>query len=156
SRTTWSKARAGATSRPTSASPAGPSPTGSPRPARNESTRADPPEGGDPRPAGRSGRARASRARLQGGGERARRTARRARRHRGGPARAAVREAARQPARRGLRDRDRGLRFGVLQFPGSCDEADAVEAARHVGDAELIWHRDRDLQGADAIIVPGG
>src|SRR6201993_967807 len=48
------------------------------------------------------------------------------------------------------------MRFGVLQFPGSCDEIDALEAARLVGDAELIWHRDRDLQGADAIIVPGG
>jgi phosphoribosylformylglycinamidine synthase subunit PurQ / glutaminase len=48
------------------------------------------------------------------------------------------------------------LKFGVLQFPGSCDEIDALEAARMVGDAELIWHRDRDLQGADAIIVPGG
>jgi len=48
------------------------------------------------------------------------------------------------------------MRFGVLQFPGSCDEIDALEAARMVGDAELIWHRDRDLQGADAIIVPGG
>jgi phosphoribosylformylglycinamidine synthase len=48
------------------------------------------------------------------------------------------------------------MKFGVLQFPGSCDEIDALEAARHVGEAELIWHRDRDLQGADAIIVPGG
>jgi phosphoribosylformylglycinamidine synthase subunit PurQ / glutaminase len=48
------------------------------------------------------------------------------------------------------------MRFGVLQFPGSCDEVDALEAARLVGDAELIWHRDRDLQGAEAIIVPGG
>jgi phosphoribosylformylglycinamidine synthase len=48
------------------------------------------------------------------------------------------------------------MKFGVLQFPGSCDEVDALEAARMVGDAELIWHRDRDLQGADAIIVPGG
>jgi phosphoribosylformylglycinamidine synthase len=46
--------------------------------------------------------------------------------------------------------------FGVLQFPGSCDEVDALQAARRVGDAELIWHRDRDLKGADAIIVPGG
>jgi phosphoribosylformylglycinamidine synthase I len=46
--------------------------------------------------------------------------------------------------------------FGVLQFPGSCDEVDALHAARRVGDAELIWHRDRDLKGADAIIVPGG
>ena len=48
------------------------------------------------------------------------------------------------------------MKFGVLQFPGSCDEFDALEAARMVGDAELIWHRDRDLQGADAIVVPGG
>ncbi len=48
------------------------------------------------------------------------------------------------------------MKFGVLQFPGSCDEVDALEAARLIGDAELIWHRDRDLQGADAIIVPGG
>ena len=46
--------------------------------------------------------------------------------------------------------------FGVLQFPGSCDEVDALAAARRVGDAELIWHRDRDLGGADAIVVPGG
>src|ERR1700704_3662236 len=48
------------------------------------------------------------------------------------------------------------MKFGVVQFPGSCDEVDALAAARRVGDAELIWHRDRDLQGADAIIVPGG
>jgi phosphoribosylformylglycinamidine synthase I len=48
------------------------------------------------------------------------------------------------------------LKFGVLQFPGSCDEVDALEAARRVADAELIWHAERDLKGADAIIVPGG
>jgi phosphoribosylformylglycinamidine synthase I len=48
------------------------------------------------------------------------------------------------------------VKFGVLQFPGSCDEIDALHAARRVGDAELIWHRDRDLGGADAIVVPGG
>ncbi len=48
------------------------------------------------------------------------------------------------------------MRFGVLQFPGSCDEIDALHAARRVGDAELIWHADRDLRGADAIVVPGG
>ncbi len=46
--------------------------------------------------------------------------------------------------------------FGVLQFPGSCDEVDALGAARRVGDAELIWHGERDLGGADAIVVPGG
>jgi len=46
--------------------------------------------------------------------------------------------------------------FGVLQFPGSCDEVDALQAARRVGDAQLIWHGSRDLKGADAIVVPGG
>ncbi len=48
------------------------------------------------------------------------------------------------------------MKFGVLQFPGSCDEVDALGAARLVGDAELIWHAERDLRGADAIVVPGG
>ncbi len=48
------------------------------------------------------------------------------------------------------------MKFGVLQFPGSCDEVDALDAAARVGDAELIWHGERDLKGADAIIVPGG
>src|SRR5215211_5487248 len=48
------------------------------------------------------------------------------------------------------------MRFGVIQFPGSCDERDAVAAAARVGDAFLLWHRDRDLRGADAVIVPGG
>jgi phosphoribosylformylglycinamidine synthase subunit PurQ / glutaminase len=48
------------------------------------------------------------------------------------------------------------VKFGVLQFPGSCDDIDALHAARRVGDAELIWHADRDLHGADAIVVPGG
>jgi phosphoribosylformylglycinamidine synthase len=33
---------------------------------------------------------------------------------------------------------------------------DALQAARRVADAELIWHGERDLKGADAIVVPGG
>jgi len=48
------------------------------------------------------------------------------------------------------------MKFGVLQFPGSCDDVDALAAARRVGEAELIWHAQRDLGGADAIVVPGG
>ena len=48
------------------------------------------------------------------------------------------------------------MRFGVLQFPGSCDEVDALLAARRVGEAELLWHGDRDLKGVDAVVVPGG
>ena len=45
---------------------------------------------------------------------------------------------------------------GVLQFPGSCDERDAVAAARRVGEARLVWHEETDLAGLDGIVVPGG
>jgi phosphoribosylformylglycinamidine synthase len=48
------------------------------------------------------------------------------------------------------------MKFGVLRFPGSCDEVDALHDARRVGDAELLWHGERDLKGVDAIVVPGG
>jgi phosphoribosylformylglycinamidine synthase len=48
------------------------------------------------------------------------------------------------------------VKFGVLQFPGSCDHTDALLAARRVADAQLLWHGDHDLQGVDAVIVPGG
>jgi phosphoribosylformylglycinamidine synthase subunit PurQ / glutaminase len=48
------------------------------------------------------------------------------------------------------------VKFGVLQFPGSCDELDALHAAGRVGDGELLWHADRDLKGVDAIVIPGG
>jgi len=48
------------------------------------------------------------------------------------------------------------MKIGVVRFPGSCDDVDALGAARRVGDAVLLWHGDRDLQGVDAIIVPGG
>ena len=47
--------------------------------------------------------------------------------------------------------------WGVLQFPGSCDERDALHACEVVGgEARLIWHEDRDLTGVDGIVVPGG
>ena len=48
------------------------------------------------------------------------------------------------------------MRFGVVRFPGSCDEVDALVAARRVGEAELLWHADADLRGVDAMIIPGG
>jgi phosphoribosylformylglycinamidine synthase len=48
------------------------------------------------------------------------------------------------------------VRFGVVRFPGTCDDVDALLAARRVGDATLLWHGDRDLQGVDAVIIPGG
>jgi phosphoribosylformylglycinamidine synthase len=48
------------------------------------------------------------------------------------------------------------VKFGVIRFPGSCDEVDALLACRRFADAELLWHADRDLRGADAIVIPGG
>ena len=50
------------------------------------------------------------------------------------------------------------MRFGVVVFPGSnCDE-DALHAATAVfgQEAEYLWHKDRDLNGADILILPGG
>src|SRR5919205_2822526 len=48
------------------------------------------------------------------------------------------------------------MKFGVIRFPGSCDEVDALLACRRFGDAEILWHHDRDLHGVDAVVVPGG
>jgi phosphoribosylformylglycinamidine synthase I len=46
--------------------------------------------------------------------------------------------------------------WGVVQFPGSCDERDALAAAGLVGEARMLWHDDDDLDGIDAVVVPGG
>jgi phosphoribosylformylglycinamidine synthase subunit PurQ / glutaminase len=47
--------------------------------------------------------------------------------------------------------------WGVLQFPGSCDERDALHACEVVGgEARLVWHEERDLDGIDGVVVPGG
>jgi phosphoribosylformylglycinamidine synthase len=46
--------------------------------------------------------------------------------------------------------------FGVVTFPGTCDDADARLACSLAGDAVQLWHADRDLQGVDAVVVPGG
>jgi phosphoribosylformylglycinamidine synthase I len=48
------------------------------------------------------------------------------------------------------------MRFGVVTFPGSCDDVDARLACSRVGEAVALWHADRDLDGVDAVIVPGG
>jgi phosphoribosylformylglycinamidine synthase subunit PurQ / glutaminase len=47
--------------------------------------------------------------------------------------------------------------WGVLQFPGSCDERDALNACEVAGgEARLVWHEERDLSGVDGVVVPGG
>jgi len=50
------------------------------------------------------------------------------------------------------------VKFGVIRFPGSCDEVDAVLACERVpgASAQLLWHGDRDLHGVGAVVVPGG
>jgi phosphoribosylformylglycinamidine synthase subunit PurQ / glutaminase len=49
------------------------------------------------------------------------------------------------------------MRWGIVQFPGSCDERDALRACElSGGEARLVWHEERDLAGIDAIVVPGG
>ncbi len=48
------------------------------------------------------------------------------------------------------------MRFGVVRFPGSCDDVDALFACRRFGDAELLWHADPSLGDVDAVVIPGG
>jgi phosphoribosylformylglycinamidine synthase len=48
------------------------------------------------------------------------------------------------------------VRFGVLQFPGSCDDRDALLACRRIGEARLVWHEEPELGGIDVVVVPGG
>jgi len=50
------------------------------------------------------------------------------------------------------------MKFGVVQFPGSNCDDDAVYAIGSViGEpVELIWHQSEQLGGCDAVIVPGG
>lgn len=50
------------------------------------------------------------------------------------------------------------MKFAVVVFPGSNSDYDAYYAAsRVIGEqAELVWHKDTDLKGADVVILPGG
>jgi phosphoribosylformylglycinamidine synthase len=48
-------------------------------------------------------------------------------------------------------------RVGVALFPGSNCEHDVVHAVQLLGgQAEILWHGDADLNGVDAVIIPGG
>jgi phosphoribosylformylglycinamidine synthase len=49
------------------------------------------------------------------------------------------------------------MRLGVVTFPGSLDDVDAVRAIRLAGgEAVPLWHGDADLRGVDAVVLPGG
>ncbi len=48
-------------------------------------------------------------------------------------------------------------RIGVVTFPGSLDDRDAQRAVRLAGASPVaLWHGDADLQGVDAVVLPGG
>lgn len=47
--------------------------------------------------------------------------------------------------------------IGVITFPGTLDDVDALRAARLAGaEPKSLWHADEDVTGVDAVIVPGG
>jgi phosphoribosylformylglycinamidine synthase I len=50
------------------------------------------------------------------------------------------------------------MKIGVVTFPGSNCDYDCYRASRELLDAETVylWHRSHDLQGVDAIFLPGG
>jgi phosphoribosylformylglycinamidine synthase len=50
------------------------------------------------------------------------------------------------------------MKIGVVTFPGSNCDYDCFKAVQELLGAETVflWHRDHDLQGADAVILPGG
>jgi phosphoribosylformylglycinamidine synthase len=50
------------------------------------------------------------------------------------------------------------MRFGIVTFPGSNCDYDALQAVTEIlgEEATYLWHKDHDLQGSDVIILPGG
>ena len=50
------------------------------------------------------------------------------------------------------------MKFGVVVFPGTWSDRDCGHVIEDVLGAELVylWHKDRDLRGADCVILPGG
>ncbi|MDV9188737.1 phosphoribosylformylglycinamidine synthase subunit PurQ [Streptomyces sp. SR27] len=48
-------------------------------------------------------------------------------------------------------------RIGVVTFPGTLDDRDALRAARLAGAEPVsLWHRDKDLKQVDAVVLAGG
>ena len=47
--------------------------------------------------------------------------------------------------------------IGIITFPGTLDDVDALRAVRLAGaEPRQLWHADNDLTGVDAVVVPGG
>ena len=49
------------------------------------------------------------------------------------------------------------MRIGVVTFPGTLDDGDAVRAVRLAGGTPVaLWHASDDVGGVDAVVLPGG
>ena len=49
------------------------------------------------------------------------------------------------------------MKVGVVTFPGSLDDRDALRAIKLAGGTPVaLWHGDHDLQGVDGLVLPGG
>jgi len=50
------------------------------------------------------------------------------------------------------------MKFGVVIFPGSNCDQDTVYVLREILEQDVIeiWHKDRDIQNVDVIVLPGG
>jgi phosphoribosylformylglycinamidine synthase I len=49
------------------------------------------------------------------------------------------------------------MRIGVVTFPGSLDDRDALRAIRIAGGTPVpLWHGDAELHKIDAVVLPGG
>ena len=50
-----------------------------------------------------------------------------------------------------------GPRIGVVTFPGSLDDRDALRAVGSMGAEPVpVWHGDSDMGDLEAVILPGG
>jgi phosphoribosylformylglycinamidine synthase subunit PurQ / glutaminase len=50
------------------------------------------------------------------------------------------------------------MKFGVITFPGSNCDMDMIYVLQDILGNEVVnlWHKEKDLKGCDAIVVPGG
>jgi phosphoribosylformylglycinamidine synthase subunit PurQ / glutaminase len=50
------------------------------------------------------------------------------------------------------------MKWGVIRFPGSLDDSDALWALGQVmgEDAFALWHKEESLHGAECVVLPGG
>ena len=50
------------------------------------------------------------------------------------------------------------MRFAIIRFPGTWSDRDCYHVLHNVLEqqADILWHRESDLAGYDAVVLPGG